>query len=238
MLVSDANLEIFYMRLALFFTLFLIVTAPGHAQTDSQQTMAWPDGTRYVGSTVNGKRDGQGTIYWQDGTRYIGGFKENQRHGPGMMILPDGTTLEGDFLEGRLISDEDNTDAQPSTDAQPTTALSASEIGAITSTLDLWAAAWMAQNADQYLSLYSDAFELAPGESRVLWEMNRRERVSAPSYIQIDLAYDAFTRVTETTVDVKLRQSYRSDRYREISNKTLRLAKEASGWRIIGEQQR
>ena len=95
----------------------------------------------------------------------------------------------------------------------------------------------MAQNPDQYLPLYSDDFELAEGESRNIWEMNQRERISIPSYIQLDLSYESFMPITPSDVDVKLRQSYRSDRYREISNKVSTLQSEPKGWRIIGERQ-
>ena len=180
------------------------------------------------------------TLAWPDGTRFVGTFKDNVRHGPGMLILPDGTTYEGDFNRGSLIKPEAEIAPThtPATASLTPTPLDNSAINAITNTLDLWAAAWMAQNPDQYLSLYSDDFELAEGESRNLWEMNRRERILIPSSIQLDLSYESFTPISETQVDVKLRQSYRSDRYREISNKILTLQSEPKGWRIIGERQR
>ena len=229
------------MRTVIFTLIFALgFYAAVQADEASRQTLAWPDGTRYVGGVKNQLRAGQGTIYWQDGTRFVGGFKDNLRHGPGMMILPDGTTYEGDFDRGRLIKPETDIAPDLSIEAEPVALapLDNDTMSAITNTLDLWAAAWMAQNPDQYLSLYSDDFELAEGESRNLWEMNRRERILIPSYIQLDLSYESFTPITPTQVDVKLRQSYRSDRYREISNKVLRLQSEPKGWRIIGERQR
>ena len=229
------------MRLVFFFLIFILGFKQAvQADEPSTQTLAWPDGTRYVGGLQDQMRQGQGTIYWQDGTRFVGTFKDNLRHGPGMMILPDGTTYEGDFDRGRLIKPETESAPTLNPDAEPLTlaALNNDTISAITNTLDLWAAAWMAQNPDQYLSLYSDNFELAEGQSRNLWEMNRRERILIPSYIQLDLSYESFTPITPNKVDVKLRQSYRSDRYREISNKVLTLQSEPKGWRIIGERQR
>ena len=229
------------MRLVFFFLIFILGFKQAvQADEPSTQTLAWPDGTRYVGGLQDQMRQGQGTIYWQDGTRFVGTFKDNLRHGPGMMILPDGTTYEGDFDRGRLIKPETESAPTLNPDTEPLTlaALNNDTISAITNTLDLWAAAWMAQNPDQYLSLYSDNFELAEGQSRNLWEMNRRERILIPSYIQLDLSYESFTPITPNKVDVKLRQSYRSDRYREISNKVLKLQSEPKGWRIIGERQR
>jgi len=229
------------MRLVFFFLIFILGFKQAvQADEPSTQTLAWPDGTRYVGGLQDQMRQGQGTIYWQDGTRFVGTFKDNLRHGPGMMILPDGTTYEGDFDRGRLTKPETESAPTLNPDTEPLTlaALNNDTISAITNTLDLWAAAWMAQNPDQYLSLYSDNFELAEGQSRNLWEMNRRERILIPSYIQLDLSYESFTPITPNKVDVKLRQSYRSDRYREISNKVLTLQSEPKGWRIIGERQR
>ena len=229
------------MRLVFLSLFFALVFSPFvHANEPNTQTLAWPDCTRNVGGLQDQIRQGQGTIYWQDGTRFVGTFKDNLRHGPGMMILPDGTTYEGDFDRGRLIKPETESAPTLNPDTEPLTlaALNNDTISAITNTLDLWAAAWMAQNPDQYLSLYSDNFELAEGQSRNLWEMNRRERILIPSYIQLDLSYESFTPITPNKVDVKLRQSYRSDRYREISNKVLTLQSEPKGWRIIGERQR
>ena len=51
------------------------------------KTLLWPDGTRYVGGIVNGKRSGRGTIFWQEGSRFIGYFENDMRNGPGTMIL-------------------------------------------------------------------------------------------------------------------------------------------------------
>ena len=223
----------------LLILLWLIVASAGlQAADDPLETLAWPDGTRYVGGVKNQLREGQGTIYWQNGARYIGGFKADLRHGPGMMIMPDGTTYQGEFSKGRLVvRGADALDDGDSDFEQPPEVLIADQ-NDLKSTLDLWAAAWMAQNPDQYLSLYSKDYVLEAGESRPLWEMNRRERIVSPSYIQLDLSYEGFLPVSGTVVDVKIRQSYRSDSYREISNKVMRLQKEALGWRIIGEQQR
>ena len=57
------------------------------------KTLVWPDGTRYVGGVLDGKRSGKGTIFWQDGTRFVGQFENDMRNGPGTMILPDGNEI-------------------------------------------------------------------------------------------------------------------------------------------------
>ena len=70
------------------------------------KTLVWPDGTRYVGGVVDGKRTGKGTIFWQDGTRFVGQFENDMRNGPGTMILPDGTVYTGFFRDDELIDTE------------------------------------------------------------------------------------------------------------------------------------
>ncbi len=67
------------------------------------KTLVWPDGTRYVGGVLEGKRSGKGTIFWQDGTRFVGRFENDMRNGPGTMILPDGTVFTGFFKNDELV---------------------------------------------------------------------------------------------------------------------------------------
>ena len=133
------------MRLVVSLIIALSVNLEVQSEEPSTQSLAWPDGTRYVGGIQDQMRQGQGTIYWQDGTRFIGGFKDNLRHGPGMMILPDGTTYEGNFDRGQLIKLDPEVAPIPNPDADPSTLapLDDDAISAITNTLDLWAAAWI-----------------------------------------------------------------------------------------------
>lgn len=70
------------------------------------KTLVWPDGTRYVGGVVDGRRSGKGTIFWQDGTRFVGQFADDMRNGPGTMILPDGTVYTGFFRDDELVDTE------------------------------------------------------------------------------------------------------------------------------------
>lgn len=82
--------------------------APEPVASEEQvtRTLVWPDGTRYVGGVVDGKRTGKGTIFWQDGTRFVGQFSNDMRNGPGTMILPDGTVYTGFFKNDVLVDTE------------------------------------------------------------------------------------------------------------------------------------
>jgi hypothetical protein len=83
----------------------LVLAANGFAGEAKQPnlTLVWPDGTKYIGGVLDGKRDGEGTIYWTDGTRFTGQFKDDLRNGPGSMILPDGTVHSGYFVDDNLV---------------------------------------------------------------------------------------------------------------------------------------
>lgn len=90
--------------------LFMLLVAPAYgddgaeqAQKAPEKTLIWPDGTRYIGGVIDGKRSGKGTIIWKDGTRFVGTFKDDKRNGPGTMILPDGTVYNGYFQNDQLV---------------------------------------------------------------------------------------------------------------------------------------
>lgn len=175
------------------------------------------------------------TLSWLDNTRYAVGFENHVRHGPGMMILPDGTTFQGVFKRGILEPSQSSESVN-----EPDTAMteaSQETIPEVTDALDFWAAAWMVQNPDQYLSVYSPDFRLAVNESRPAWEMNHRERLLSSSYIQLDVHFDRFNQRANGEVEAQIKQAYRSDSYREISNKVLVLEKRDGRWLILEERQ-
>lgn len=91
-------------------------TQPTTATEPATKTLMWPDGTRYVGGVVDGKRTGKGTIFWQDGTRFVGNFENDQRSGPGTMILPDGAVYNGIFENDALVDTTSSTDDLSSLD--------------------------------------------------------------------------------------------------------------------------
>ena len=211
------------------------VTSGSIAQGNDVQTLTWPDGTRYVGSVRSNQMHGR-----EPSTGRMGPVKwEISRITNGKVpaiILPDGTTYEG--KSGVLKPLDQNFapgDGTPSDQAP--VILSDAATNQIRDRLDFWAAAWMAQNPDQYLSVYSSDFRLAPNESRPAWEMNRRERLLTPQYIQLDIRFDRFTPQANGEVAVQIRQAYKSDTYREISNKILVMKAAGDTWTIIEERE-
>ena len=104
--------------------------------------------------------------------------------------------------------------------------------------VNLWGAAWSEQNVPQYLSNYSDDFVITDSISRRGWEVLRRNRLTRPKYIDIKISHERIELVAEDTIDVFFSQTYRSNLYRDITKKVLRIKREEQGWRIIEEKSR
>jgi ketosteroid isomerase-like protein len=107
--------------------------------------------------------------------------------------------------------------------------------GPIKALVGSWAGAWSRQDVEAYLGFYGDAFQPRAGASRASWENERRERLRRPGGISvevrdIEVSWRGADRVRATFV-----QDYRSDRYQDRVRKTLLLAREPEGWRIVRE---
>lgn len=102
------------------------------------------------------------------------------------------------------------------------------------SALESWAKAWSAQDVDAYLSMYAPDFVPADGMSRSAWAAQRRERVSSPARIEIDISNTQIQRRGEQAL-VRFDQRYRSDTYQDRERKALLLTETADGWRILRE---
>ena len=288
-----------------------------HSDHPITRTLVWPDGTRYVGGVLDGKRSGKGTIFWQDGTRFIGQFKNDMRNGPGTMVLPDGTVYTGFFENDGLVDTQatmyskqsdlafnaaetkvalGDTElpieadslsspaaAKPTTQtdeyklatpvvvesdlaatAVPTEPIDegdesspndleaghketySSDISSVTDTvkdelleaIELWRTAWSAQNVPQYLSNYSENYEVPGKQSRQAWEAVRRTRLTKPRYINLKIDYEKFSLIDTNVVEVFIKQTYRSNTYSDLTDKVLRMQKEDTEWKILLERSR
>ncbi len=100
-----------------------------------------------------------------------------------------------------------------------------------------WAGAWSKQDADAYLAAYASAFKPDDGKSRREWEKERRDRVTSPSYVKVDVSDAAVIVNGDGTAEVKFRQGYDSNRLKNHSvRKTLSLVKNGSSWQIVRER--
>ncbi len=116
--------------------------------------------------------------------------------------------------------------------AAPTAA--AADSGAVTDTLNAWAKAWSAKDADGYLSYYAADFQPESG-SRAQWEAQRRERVVKPSHISVRVLAPQLSRVDAHHVRVNFTQDYVSDTINDKVRKTVELSDSSGSWKIIRE---
>ena len=98
-----------------------------------------------------------------------------------------------------------------------------------------WATAWANQDVEAYLGSYSRDFQPTGGLSREAWEAKRRERLTAPTSIEVELS-EIDVRIGENDhVTATFVQQYRSDRYRDAVKKNLELVREQGQWKILKE---
>jgi len=67
---------------------------------DNQRTgrgsSTYPNGDRYVGEYLNGRRH-EGTYTWTNGNRYVGGYRNGQRNGQGTFTYANGAGYDGEY---------------------------------------------------------------------------------------------------------------------------------------------
>ncbi len=116
------------------------------------------------------------------------------------------------------------------TDAAPV-----NDEAAVTDAVNNWAKAWSSQNVDKYLDSYADSFKPAKGQSRKVWEQTRRERISRPKNIAVELSNVNVTMTGPDSAKVSFKQSYRADGKPIRTDKTLAMKKVNGAWLIDEE---
>lgn len=105
----------------------------------------------------------------------------------------------------------------------------------ITSAVNNWAQAWSSQNLDQYFASYGASFQPAKGESRKSWEQQRRERITRPAKINVEVSNINITSTSDDTAKVRFKQAYRADAKPIYTSKTLIMKKQGNNWFIEQE---
>ena len=102
--------------------------------------------------------------------------------------------------------------------------------------VEAWALAWSSQNVEKYLASYADSFKTPNGESRQQWENTRRDRVSAPADIKVDVANLRVKAEDNEVARAQFKQTYRTGSALMRTNKTLVFRNKGGKWLI--EQER
>jgi hypothetical protein len=106
----------------------------------------------------------------------------------------------------------------------------------IMATVQHWADSWASQDLSSYFSAYSENYRPELGRSQQEWREMRRFRVSRPQWIKLDINDIRVRKVSEDRVQVKIKQSYRSDFYQDDILKSINLIREDGQWRILMER--
>ena len=72
----------------------------------NRSSYTYPDGSKYEGDFIDGKRHGQGTWMRPDGTRYEGEWKNDKPDGRGTLSYPNGEKRTGEWKAGKFIGQE------------------------------------------------------------------------------------------------------------------------------------
>jgi tetratricopeptide (TPR) repeat protein len=99
-----------------------------------------------------------------------------------------------------------------------------------------WAKAWSSKDAEGYLAHYNKNFKTPGGQPRQAWEKARRERITAPKSISVDVESPKVTMQGNDRASVAFRQNYQSDVLKATSRKTLVLVKADGRWLIEEEK--
>jgi Flp pilus assembly protein TadD len=119
-------------------------------------------------------------------------------------------------------------------DKSVTTAVSDDEKNILES-VNNWAKAWSSQDADKYLASYANSFKTPKGESRKAWEKMRRDRISAPRNINVELSNQKVTIIDSNNARASFKQAYKADGKPIGTDKTLLLKKVNGNWLIEQE---
>jgi len=105
---------------------------------------------------------------------------------------------------------------------------------AITASVNKWAHAWSNKNFDQYFASYGASFKPAKGLSRQAWEQQRKERISKPTKISVEIS-DLKIESDDSTAKAKFKQSYRADGQPIRTSKALLMKRDGDNWYIVEE---
>ena len=106
----------------------------------------------------------------------------------------------------------------------------------ITTAVNDWAQAWSNKDLNKYFASYAEDFKPAKGQSNKAWEKQRRERIAAPSKINVELTNIVVTANEGNTAKAHFKQIYQADKRSPIrTSKTLLLKKSGDNWLITEE---
>ncbi len=106
----------------------------------------------------------------------------------------------------------------------------------ILQTLSDWAKRWSAQDVEGYLTYHADEFAPTGSLSRTDWKSQRRQRLTKPSFISVEITKPRIVFLNDAHVRISFEQMYKSDTYRDEVIKQLQIKRIGGRWQIIEER--
>lgn len=113
----------------------------------------------------------------------------------------------------------------------------AGDAGDVRRVVQDWAAAWSAGRFNEYAAYYVEDFA-GKAESNAAWRAQRRARIDGRRDLRVALG-PILVRLNKDDPDLAravFLQSYQSNSWCDVTEKTLSLRRSALGWRIFEEQ--
>lgn len=125
--------------------------------------------------------------------------------------------------------------AKPAAVNPPAVADAGNDEKSISSAVTQWAKAWSGKDVPQYLAAYAENFQTPGGESRQNWESTRKDRISKPASISVEVSNLRVRLESPNKARASFNQSYRADSLIRRTNKTLVMEKIKGNWLITQE---
>lgn len=149
-----------------------------------------------------------------------------------MTLFFDGDNLVRVDDNGKTVLDMPVV-AKPAEEVQPVA--KADPAADVLKRVEGWSKAWAAKDVAGYLAAYTPDY--APqGMSRKAWEKQRQVRIGKPKAIEVVLSDVSASMQDDSHATVTFTQSYRSDAYRDVVQKTLTMVKQGDSWLIADER--
>lgn len=110
------------------------------------------------------------------------------------------------------------------------------EADVLIKTVRAWASAWASKDVPGYLAHYAKDFKTPKGEPRGEWEKGRKQRISSPKKIEVEIESPKVSISGDNAASVSFRQVYRSDVVKATGTKTLVMVKSNGKWLIHEER--
>lgn len=108
-------------------------------------------------------------------------------------------------------------------------------VESVKETVNNWAKAWSSQDVEAYLSHYGAGYTPSAGQTLADWKRERRERLSGPRFIRLDISEMQVELLGEDYAQATFMQKYQSDTYSDLVSKLLLFSRVDGRWLIVQE---